>query len=465
MKRWWMLGISVAVVFTVLGCVPRRLFWAPDGKHGAVIDDRGLFICNADGKLSDVVAPDVRLVGWFPDSKRFVAAQVKELSAWREAEALFSEPRRAEMKDLAEELRKEILAHEGGWDQFQPSTKGKLTGGEFSALALYIREQRNEGLPEKFGDEWEKIKTLKMQACELRVYEVSEQGAKAGAAIGLLPDMVMDVRVAPDGGTAAVTAPMASASAIPLSRLLLFSTSSNRPPVEVAEHVAAYFDWSPDGAYLYYGATRTPPTNDKDEFTLGSLTRRPVVRSEGEPSVALGEAEDLAGLLFWSMMKVRCLRDGRVLFSSGEVALPATSADMPKQINLFTIDPLRQPTVTRLLPREADPRLEGLSMGEFELSPDEKRVVVVGSSKNVSVVTLATGNIEAVITAKDSSDAENLPSMPAWRTAEELVLAVPAGHEWGSTERAELVLWRPGGEPRCISREWAELFKKSAENK
>lgn len=464
MKRAWILAASAVVICTALGCVPRRLFWSPDGKHGAIVDEKGLYLCAVDGKLSEPIAPGAQMVAWYPDSKGFVLAQAKAVASWDEAATYLSPERKQKVISLAGPLRQELLAYQGSWDRFQSDTRSQLSGGEFLALLLYIRDQQSEGLAAKLGDDWEQVKALKMPACELFAYTLTEQGAQAGPSLAKLPDMVMDLRVAPNGQTFAASVPVASASAIPLSRLELFSLKPEHAPVIVAEHVAAYFDWSPDGKYLYYGTTRTPPANDKDEFTLGSLSRRAVLGEDGQALSALPDAEDLAGLLFWSMMKVRCLHDGRVLFSSGEVALPATSADMPKQINLFTIDPERQPTVTRLLPREADERLEGLSMGEFELSPDDKRIVVVGQSKNVSVITLATGKIDAVVTAKDSSDSNNLPSMPVWRTAEELVLAVPAGNALGSAGRPEIVLWAPNGEPRCISKDWPELFVKSEDH-
>lgn len=463
MKRWWILIVSVIAVVAALGCVPRRLFWSPDGQHGAIVTDKGLYLSNADGKLSDPIDADVTLIAWAPDSKSFVAAQLKPIATWREAEALFSETRRAELTALADTLRSEVLAYEGDWDQFKSELAGKLTGGEFEALLMYVRDQRSKGLQEKLGTHWDELKQLQFRACELVVYQLTGDTAKPERTIAMLPDAPLDMRPSPNGKILAFTTPVPSASKFALGRLQVIYTSVSAPasPIVVADQVGAYADWSPDGAHLYYGTTTTPPTTDKDEFTLGSLTRRQVVDEKGDILTTPGTPEDLAGLLFWSMMKVRCLRDGRVLFSSGEVSLPATSADMPKQLNLFTIDPQRQPTVTRLLPREADERLEGLSMGEFELSPDEKRIVVVASSKNVSVITLATGKIDAVITTTDSGDASNLPSMPAWRTADQLAIAVPPGHEWGTANRAELVFWSPNAQPRLLSKDWPDLFKKA----
>jgi hypothetical protein len=463
MKRWHIFTLSVVAIVAALGCVPRRLFWSPDGQHGAIATEKALYLANADGKLSDPIDANVQLVAWAPDSKSFIAAQIKPIATWREAEPLFTEARRAELIALAPTLRHEILAYQGDWNQFKPSVTGTITGGEMEALLLYIRDHRGEGLPEKFGAHWDEVKHLRMTACELAVYKLTGDTAKPDRTIAVLPDGVLDMRLSPNGKLLAFTTPIPSAVKFALGRLLVINTSVSAPatPIEIDQHVAAYADWSPDGTQLYYGKTNNPPTNDQSEFTLGSLTRRTVADDKGDLLTQPAAPEDLAGLLFWSLLKVRCLRDGRVLFTSGEVSLPATSADMPKQLNLFTIDPARQPTVTRLLPREADDRLEGLSMGEFELSPDEKRVVVVASSKKVSVVTLATGKIDNVITTDDPGGPNNLPSMPVWRTADQLVIAVPPGHEWGTPDRAEVILWAPNAQPQKISQTWPDLFKKT----
>ena len=271
-----------------------------------------------------------------------------------------------------------------------------------------------------------------------------------------MPDGVMDMRISPDGKTLAVTTPMSSDSSPSLGRLQLFPMQGETPPVLVAEQVSTFSDFSPDGRYVYYGTTKAPIRSDKDDFTLGTLTRRRVADDDGRAVSPLPDAEDLVGVMFWATMKVRCLRDGRVLFSSCEVSLPVTAAEMPKQVSLFSVDPSRQPTVTRMLPREAAAGLDGLGTGDFEISPDEKRIVAALGTKGVAVLTLATGKIDILIPAESSED---LPSMPAWRTAEELSLVVPAKHAWGSAERAELVLYSPDGKTRNISRDWPPIFQ------
>ncbi|HQE43661.1 MAG TPA: hypothetical protein PLM77_10725 [Phycisphaerae bacterium] len=464
MKRGWAWLVLAVMVTVFLGCVPRRLFWSPDGRHGAVIGTEGLYLCDPQGRLSEPVATNVELVAWFPDSREFIAVQAESpgLATWEEALPLIPEQRRSELIALAEQFRAEVFAYQGRWRDFKPSFRDQLTGGELVALFLYMRDHRNEGLPEKFGDDWETMKALRLVPRRLQTYEVTEDGARPGRVIATLLETLLDLRISPDGRAVAVTVSIPSNvdDGLALGRLLLFATQENRPPVIVANHVSAYSDWSPDGRFLYYGTTRTPPTEDRGAPVLGSLTRRQVVDDAGRLMTELPKPEDLVGLMFWSRMKVRCLVDGRVLFSTCEVSLPVTTVEMPQQIGLFVIDPDRQPTVSRILPRTAAADLEGLSLGEFELSPDGRRLVATDASSGVSVLTLATGQVDVVI---PSEGTDNLPSMPAWRTAEELTVMVPAKAQYGSPDRPEVLRFAVGRDIRfsgSISRDWPDLFRK-----
>jgi hypothetical protein len=64
-----------------------------------------------------------------------------------------------------------------------------------------------------------------------------------------------------------------------------------------------------------------------------------------------------------------------------------------------------------------------------------------GGKGRVSVVTLATGESTAIVDADTQND---LRTIPVWRRSGELCLIVPAGSEYGSPTRSELVLWSQG---------------------
>ncbi|MEP0842427.1 MAG: hypothetical protein HRF43_06915 [Phycisphaerae bacterium] len=458
MKRRLILTGVLIVGWALSGCVPRKLFWSPDGKRVAVLGTEGLYLGDAEGNLSKMIAPHVSLVAWAPDSRRFLAAGLEEVKRFSALEPVLTREQKSRLIGLHEKLRSEILGYQGDWKDFSSSVQHALTGGEFMALLLYTLEHDDGKLAGKLGDQWKEAQKASALVCRLTLYEVADGQAKAGPVLASWVDGVADLRVSPNGEWVAITLPTAPSSDHGLGRLLVMPTGGGAQTL-VADHVAAYSDWSPDGRSLYYGTTTSPQTSKDQSFTLGTLTRRQVIDPEGRLLSTLPEPEDIVGLMFWYEMKVRCLKDGRVLFSSGEVTLPSTKADMPQSPSLFFIDPARQPTVSRILPKEADGRLEGLGLGQFELSPDEQRVVVLGSgSKEVSVITLATGQITTIVAPKTGADDERVGCVPVWRSADELSVLVGSKTEGALPDRASVMVYTLEGKGRVLNRNWPDIF-------
>jgi hypothetical protein len=144
-----------------------------------------------------------------------------------------------------------------------------------------------------------------------------------------------------------------------------------------------------------------------------------------------------------------------------ECTLPTTENDMPERASLFALDPGRQPGVIRLISRQTEAALpNGLGMGVFELSPDEKRVVVMGKEGDkgrVAILTLASGQIEEVL--KDAPDID--AQVPAWRSADEVSFLAPPKIPGGSPDREAIVIHALGGQTRCLSCGWSEPIKRS----
>jgi hypothetical protein len=449
MKRWHSYASLLLALLVSGGCVPRRIFWSPDGQRAAIIAEDGLRLCDAQGKLSDVVARDVKLVAWLPDSRRFIAVQTTEAATWEQASAVLSPEKRSVLIGLADRLREEALAHEGDWDQFKPSMAADFSGGELGALLLYVRDHRSEDLPEKLGEKWTEVREFAVDMHVLRIYEVSDLRAAPGPELLQTLNAISELRISPGGRAVACV----QASANDALRLTVLPAAGG-PPRVVAEQVAAYPDWTADGQYLVYAAVPANVTATQETVQLGMLARRRVADESSALLESFVEPEEKVGILFWPQVKIRCLRDGRIVFSAIEATFPVATQDMPQGASLFSIDPDRQATVTRLVPRAADENLpNGLGLGFFEVSPDEKRISVA-SAREVAVLTLATGEVQTVF----ESDA-HLEGLPAWRTADELAIVVPPGSEWGSAARPEIVLWSGPDRTRCLSRDWPPMFE------
>src|SRR5205085_1379601 len=73
-------------------------------------------------------------------------------------------------------------------------------------------------------------------------------------------------------------------------------------------------------------------------------------QADGSSADVPSPAEVLAEFIYAEWVKVRCLPNGRILFSGAEAQFPATAADMPTTQTIFSIEP-GQPTISRALPR------------------------------------------------------------------------------------------------------------------
>ncbi len=437
-----------SAVLVLAGCfATERIVWSPDGKRAAVLAEDGLYLCDPAGKLSGPFLSNVAAVAWFADSQRLAIAQNVTFTNWSTlAAALPADTRDALRREAAELLKK-----------FQTDGAGDYLKGEAeptkhpksAALLLCLRDEQGEAVRNALKADASKLQQLETVLCTLMVARVSEDHVEPGPVLARDFGMIWNIRIAPGGAAIAGTFIPGDIEKAP-PRLVVLGSGGPEPMRNVDDAVALYPDWSPDGKSLVY--IRAANTNSSEDVVLASLTRRRVVNERGQIEVAK-EREDLAGLVFNNEARVRCLRDGRILFASEEWRLPATTADLPQRQQLFALDPERQATLTPLVPlstRETLP--QGLSY--FEVSPDEKRVAFAADKSVVAVFTLADGKVDVVQEDKGS----DLKMLPTWRSATELCYV--AVHAVGTNEtRSEIALWQKG-KTNVLSRDWPENVRK-----
>jgi len=76
-----------------------------------------------------------------------------------------------------------------------------------------------------------------------------------------------------------------------------------------------------------------------------------------------------------------------------EFTLPIATKDADvERERLFALDQVRQSTLVRMIPRGEEENMPK-NLTFFELSPDEQRVLVGGYEGEVSVLTIATGDV------------------------------------------------------------------------
>ncbi len=433
------------------GCIPqKRVAWSPDGKVAAVVAADGLRFFDPAGGLSAVLAPGVTQIEWFADGSRLLAVRDQQARTWDEVTTVLTDDRRDDLMQRAEQVRNDLLAYEGDWDHFDSSGFHGLNGAAKLAVVLYIRDYLSEGMPEKLGERWDKISEFSASIRSLEVLRVAGERVTPATVILRTLDDVAWPRVSPDGRLVAFSRPATEDE--PFTRTQLVAPiRANAAPIEVARFTGLFPDWSADSRELVF-ASAGGELRKGDALQLGVIARQTV--TPAGDTVELGKEEPLAGILFDPMTRIRCLGDGRILFASIELNLPCTDSDMPRRPSLFAIDPARQSTVTRLVPRQIEPKMTDM-VTLFEVSPDEQRVTVPGSNGSLSVLTLANGEWQEIYSGSDDGDSNKVRMVPTWRRNGELCFTVPPGSPLGSADRHEVVLWSRGT-TRCISKDWSD---------
>lgn len=438
--------VATAIFFSFLlaGCLEQRVRWSPDGSRAVVLAGRDLRLCTADGQLSSVLHTGIHQVAWLNDSQ-VVFATEREVGDWATLADALGATTAAAIVNEADALHQRWQAG-GIW-----SVLTMDLGERKHALRICLRERHGEELRAKLdAGSWHELQSETQSLSEIFVGRIAAD--RLGDSVRLFAGVgdVAEIRVAPGGRAVAFTVEMKPDS--DALRLMVAPSDGTSPAVEVARHVAWYPDWTPDGRSLV-GFEASGAAGPKDVLRLGVLALREVVDDAGR--IRVSEQTDLlAGAIFADLARVRCLRDGRILFNAAEFSLPLAADDYGEQREqIFVLDPARQATLTRLIPRKQEDELPR-QLAYFEVSPDERQVVFGSLKGDVCLLTVATGNVQRVQPAASN----DLQGAPVWRPTGELTYLKrpPAQQGQGGPPRpAEVVLLR-GEVETVLSARWPD---------
>jgi hypothetical protein len=427
------LGLCLAVL--PAGCLRDRLAWAPDGTRASVITADGLYVADAGGGLSPLLVPGAYRAAWLADSRRIAIAETRELESLRELEAVLG-PERS--RRLA--LRAEAFLQR--WESAPPGAEPPAfrPESEAVAVAVYLRERDGERLRRQAGALWKDIAAMKVEWHTLSVGRVTELGVAEVAAIhGGLAE-VLAIRPSPVGGVIAFVAREdLSPEGDDTLRVYVASDKGSAAPLSVVAGTSASADWTADGRTLL-AFTGLGRFGGKDEFRLGTLAAFDVVDAAGH-LVAGVKGRDLAAVAFHDASRVRCLRDGRVIFNALALRLPSPADDEEQAESLFVVDPASG-RVAPFLKAEDAPALPK-ALSHFEPSPDGRQLLVGAEDGKVWLVTPAEGRVEEVCGGFGKEDSV----APAWRAAGELTYRRPG-------EGRHDLVHRRGKDETVLSRTW-----------
>jgi hypothetical protein len=467
-------AILLLLIAAIVGCDPEQLVvWSPDGSKAAVIGADGLHIADPAGKLTPLLVKDIRKVAWFADSHRVAAVREMKVESWKEASKYLESGLVTKLEAEGEKFFKMMMAQTGPleeWAQKMLESPDGPTVGDFVGMMLYIRERHLDELKKKLTPE----ELTKLQdpggvtIMLVQMYELSGTEAKEGVVLGSTFSKVTELRPSPNGKVLAYVTAEDEKELCAISVVPVDGTSQ---PRRVADLSARFVDWSPDGRYLAYARANPPKVAIGDTLRLGTLRRMQVCEAggslkpqgiedevkivkgaDGQMQTTPSPAEPLTGIVFNEWTKVRWLRDGRIIFVSAEVNLPLANDDVPTKLSLFSIDPAKQATVSRLMSRKAEGEA-GDAMQHFEINRDETLIAIPGSEGRMTVVALNGGKVTEICPRVEG---KKLHLVPSWRTSDELCFAIGNGNEKKGDRPAEIYLWRPGTQPRCISTDWPD---------
>ena len=446
----------VAFALTLLllaGCLEQVCVWSPDGKRAAVVNlgKDGLRLCDADGRLSPPLVPDVFRVAWLSDSQRLVLARKHSESKWGPLARAMGQARAAALVAQAEEAWQKLQTG-AGWDGV-----GGVAGlfadrdADWKFVTIYLRERYGEALRTKLDPgRWNEVADTNAEIQELVMARIDGERIVTGTQLYEGIDEISDVRVAPGDQAVAFVAELKQGKAKD-GRLWAVRVDTSVPEL-VAERVAAFPDWTADARSLVY--VQASGSSSGDDLRLGTLVQRAVLDAAGKIQLK-PEPKYLAGLMFSDQSRVRCLRDGRILFNAAEISLPIAAEDYGNEHEqLFAIDLARQATLVRMIPRKQQEDLPK-ALTFFEVSPDERQVLLGDITGNVDVLTLATGEVQPV----QESTKDNLQGAPAWRTAGEFTYTRRLPSKDGrKPARAAEVMLRRGDKETVLSRGWPDAM-------
>lgn len=464
--------LSFVCIVLFSACVPeQRIIWSPNGQQAVVFgegkadhrawgrateeDGRTLYLCDANGALSPHRRHHVCRVAWRPDSSGLVLACVVVVTNWAEAEPFLDPEEQSELIGIADAVYKDHVQSSDPRAPIETALKRiKLNDNKRDIVGLYLKHHHADIV---IREKTEKEEPLNALVYTIETATVEDNNIQMDRVIARTTLPVHALRISPQNLTVAYVAENRDE----LLSLYIASLSNAFSPRLIDQRVSMYPDWSADGQYLVYAAANN--MMDLEDTQFGAIVRSKVADDAGELLQEISKKEEVA-IVACPYSRVRCLPDGGIVFSTFEVHLPATALDMPGYLNLFTLYPDRQATVSRLIPRSVEHHL-GEWGSLFEFSPDYKQIAFRDSEERIAILTLATGDIQDASAVKHSTQgaSDKIVGLPSWRSTGELCFIQSFKEQGQDPGATEVIIYLQGQKPerRIISADWPSALTES----
>ncbi len=441
-------------VLMLTGCLPEeRVWWSPQGDIAVVATGDSLHLATADGLHGPALNVStenslLKSVSWLSDGSGFVLQRTRMIAKWEELRDLISEEEIRSVETMLPAVIPLLEAAAALGDQAK-TLEDMISGLPEAQVTRFVHAIRRlfEQQPERveklllaLSKGSEMVASFKKPGSgyelnDLSIIKLGGENAREDQSLArsLLRPALMP-RVSPKHQSLAFLRLEEDGESAALEVITLDGGAAET----VARKVSAAFDWTPDGRALVFMA----PLGGEGE-KLQSIHRVSVIEEDGSLAKP-GKPVTLATAITLNRPVVQVLADGRVLFASQPVTLPATGTGPELSPRLYVISA----DGSAVTPIPTAPGDLPVNLGFFTASPDGKRVAVVESETDaVAVVEIDTGKTQIISPPHPRWQCR---TMPAWKSAAELTFA--ALHNGAPA----WMLWSEGKPLRCISESWSK---------
>lgn len=482
-KSLGLIAFYVVAVFFI-GCIPENsLEWSQDGSVGLLRVEGALYLVDGQsGQLTEIAKEDVQpWPGISKDGGLIAYSRQVKCNSLSEGLKLLPPGQVKMIKYNAKRMGEDILqaGSLGMINKFPDPYDELLEPEDYKNWAIrYMYENAGSDLLKILGDEGVKLAKEKSLSY-FQVIVVSRNNLEDKRVIASNIFGTCMTRISPDNHYVAYLMQTQYGEEEMEYSLYVALLKGQVKDMLVDQRVALGYDWRQDSRAIAYINADTENLGE-DELALGTLQERVVADSENnllakpielekkengsvEMYKCTSDVSSLAGMVFYPWLKVRYGLEGRVFFSTCLMPLPMSKRDEPGW-SLFCYDPVTG-MVANVLPQSVSGYTsQALSMLQFELSPDGKKVLLPIKNNRLIDYEFGTDKVGLPINDDEGFGEEEISSLvPTFKGNNEISFLVSGDSHYFAEEQREkpdrheiVVLDRSTLKGRILSETWPD---------
>jgi len=434
-------ALFVLAIFLISSCDGNYLVWSPDGKLGAIVGAKGLRACDGDGNVSALLLAKAGMFRWLPQGHQGLVVGYDYVNKWAELKPLLSKDLQDKIANDSARLRNKILTYHGEQKKFAENALRTLDYPLEATLLLHAGA--GSAFDRTALRKWPAYNSVKVPVFFIKQAQLDQQQVRLSRLLDRGIDEIVELRPSPNGKFLLVVKHEKEFERNYIEVLSLSGTTQQTMPLTF--NTNSYPDWSTDSRFIYY----TRANHDSEPDLLkghgvheGGVFKLEIADASGKLLTNTKE-QRLANVVFDNRAPLRCLKDGRVLFTSREIRLPS-SVNSPATAALFILDGNRVDTVMR---RNDD-------VAFFEPNPEQDSLAIALGGGGALIVSKING--ADPIELCNGKDLRLSGILPQWKSNLELSYGTELPSPRGGKPSYSVILWTRGGNIKELSKSWTK---------